>query len=58
MLKNKLFTLLLLLSSGALLSQACVCTDQLYLNDIGEDVVHKFAVESTTGALTEIGNPG
>ena len=36
---------------------SCSCTDYIYLNDEEGDLVHKFAVDPTTGALTEIGNP-
>ncbi len=37
----------------------CACHDMIYLNDTGANpnVVHKFQVDATTGALTEIGSP-
>ena len=33
---------------------ACDCTDYVYVNDIENDVVHKFKVNPATGALTEL----
>ncbi len=37
----------------------CNCQDYVYLNDDfnTNDQIHKFSVDSSTGALTEIGNP-
>ncbi|MBK8624702.1 MAG: hypothetical protein IPN86_03715 [Saprospiraceae bacterium] len=35
----------------------CACNDMVYLNDTGIDHIHKFKVNSTNGALTEIGSP-
>ena len=35
----------------------CDCKDMIYLNDETLDLIHKFEINPTTGALTEIGNP-
>jgi len=37
-------------------AQNCSCTNYLYLNDTGLNYVEKFSIDSTTGALTEIGD--
>lgn len=42
---------------AATLMSDCDCTEYLYLNDIALGEVHKFAVDPTTGDITEIGSP-
>ncbi len=37
-------------------SSSCNCTEYIYLNDPGLDIVHKFSVDGG-GAVTEIGTP-
>ena len=56
------FLFALLVFSGVLTpanlgAQACECRDKIYLNDPGEDVVHKFDLDPVTGGATEIGSP-
>ncbi|WP_282776325.1 GEVED domain-containing protein, partial [Phaeodactylibacter xiamenensis] len=36
---------------------SCNCTDYLYLNDTDLEFIHKFAVDETSGSVTEIGAP-
>ncbi|MEM6320356.1 MAG: GEVED domain-containing protein [Bacteroidota bacterium] len=36
---------------------SCECTEYLYVNDVDEDVTHKFRIDPTTGGVTEIGSP-
>ena len=35
----------------------CDCKEMIYVNDETLDLIHKFEINPTTGALTEIGNP-
>ena len=35
----------------------CDCKEMIYVNDETLDLIHKFEINSTTGALTEIGSP-
>ena len=35
----------------------CDCTDYIYLNDAGENIIHKFPIAADGGVTTEIGNP-
>ncbi|MEM1118939.1 MAG: SdrD B-like domain-containing protein, partial [Bacteroidota bacterium] len=35
----------------------CSCTEKIYLNDEDVNEVHKFTLDNSTGALTEIGSP-
>jgi len=37
-------------------SQACECTDYVYLPDFNSNIIHKYTVEAN-GDLTEIGSP-
>ena len=37
--------------------EGCDCTEVVYVNDVEKNEVHKFSVNSATGAFTEIGKP-
>lgn len=54
---SSLFFLFLFVGSPFLLrGQTCNCEEKLYVNDLNEQSVHKFTIE-TGGSLTEIGSP-
>ncbi|WP_425421172.1 GEVED domain-containing protein [Phaeodactylibacter xiamenensis] len=42
---------------STLYGQSCNCTEYIYLNDTDLEFIHKFAVDETSGSVTEIGAP-